>query len=234
MLITIVIPAYNESQNLKILVKNIFGNLNTAGVIIVDDSTLEKEKEELRKISQKYPAGSVKIIFRGQKSGRGSAVMDGLKASLKDKETKYFFEMDADLSHDPKELKLFLDKKNKADMIIGSRYLNTSHIVKWPWWRVLQSRIINKILNVWLGLKITDYTDGYRLYSRKAVEYLCQLTLKEKGFIALSEIAFRLKKKGFKISEVPISFTDRTFGKSNANIKELLNSLAGAVRIRFY
>ena len=145
----------------------------------------------------------------------------------------YFFEMDADLSHDPAELNRFLKLKDKYDMIVGSRYMQGSKITKWPWWRLAQSRVINKILNLWLGLSLTDYTEGYRLYGRSAVEFLTSTKLKEKGFISLSEVAFKLKKAGFKICEVPVSFTDRTLGKSNANTKELLNSLIGAIRIRF-
>ncbi len=227
----VIVPALNESGNLKILVPNIFKNLSDSKVIIVDDSG-DIENKKLHTVMLEH-GNRVEIINRGQKLGRGSAIIDGLKSGMKDKNIRYFFEMDADLSHDPAELSRFLKLKDKYDMIVGSRYMQGSKITKWPWWRLAQSRVINKILNLWLGLSLTDYTDGYRLYGRSAVEFLTSTKLKEKGFISLSEVAFKLKKAGFKICEVPVSFTDRTLGKSNANTKELLNSLIGAIRIRF-
>lgn len=122
---------------------------------------------------------------------------------------------------------------SKTDLVIGSRYLNKSRITKWPLKRLILSKIINFFINKWLGLKLSDYTNGFRLYNRKAVEFLTKVPLKEKGFIALSEIAYRLKKNNFKISEVPIVFTDRTYGKSSAGLKEFVASLIGIVRIKF-
>lgn len=226
----VIVPALNESGNLKILVPNIFNNLSGSKVIIVDDSGVSENKK-LHVLMKKY-GNRVEIINRGKKLGRGSAVIAGLKSGLQDKNIKYFFEMDADLSHNPNEIVRFLKYQN-FDMVVGSRYTKDSRIVKWPWWRLVQSRVINFLLNLWLGLSLTDYTDGYRMYSRPAVEFLGKTKLREKGFISLSEVAFKLKKAGFKITEVPVSFTDRTLGKSNANPRELVNSLIGAVRIRF-
>ena len=95
------------------------------------------------------------------------------------------------------------------------------------------SKIINGFLKIWLGLSLSDYTNGFRMYNRRSVEFLTKIELKEKGFIALSETAYRLKKAGFTIIEVPISFTDRKFGKSNAGIREHYDALFGAIRIRF-
>jgi dolichol-phosphate mannosyltransferase len=172
------------------------------------------------------------LISRGKKLGRGSAALRGLAEALKHKEIRYFFEMDADLAHSPAEFDRFLAVRHEADLVIGSRYLKASHIVKWPRRRLIQSRVINALLNFWLGINLTDYTNGFRLYSRAAAEFLLGARLQETGFIALSEIAYKLKQNGFRITEVPISFRDRTYGASNANLKELMRSLAGAIRIR--
>lgn len=219
--IAIIIPAYNEVENLRILLKDVRRYLPDAQIIIVDDSPVKTD----------YP-GAI-VISRQRKLGRGSAVLTGFSEALKDKTIKYLFEMDADLAHSPSEFERFLVKRNEADMIIGSRYLGTSRIVKWPKYRLIQSKLINTFLNMWLGLNISDYTNGFRLYSRVAAEFLVRASLKESGFIALSEIAYRLKKNGFRITEVPISFRDRTHGASNANIKEVFQSLIGAIRIRY-
>lgn len=229
--ITIIIPAYNELKNLQILITRIFKKYPDIRVVVVDDSD-KAEYLKLRKTLSIF-GRNVQIIPRFKKMGRGSAVIEGLRLSLKDKKIKVFIEMDADLAHDPNELKLFLREIKSTDMVVGSRYRSTSKIINWPITRLIQSRIINLFLKVWLGLNLTDYTNGFRAYSRRATEFLVKQKLKEKGFISLSETAFKLKEAGFKISEVAITFRDRRYGKSNANLKELMLSLQGAIRIRF-
>lgn len=228
--IAIIIPSYNEQKNLHILLKDIRKYLSGALVVIVDDSSLEKTTDLLKMLRQHY--SKTILISRGQKLGRGSAVIRGFLETLKHKQIQYIFEMDADLAHAPEEFDRFLAVRNKADLIIGSRYLKQSMIIKWPFRRLAQSKIINVFLNIWLGLNLTDYTNGFRLYCRKAAEFLLSVQLRETGFIALSEIAYKLKKNGFRIVEIPITFRDRTYGRSNANIVEILRSLMGAVRIR--
>ena len=236
--IGIIIPSYNEAANIEILTKRIFLYLPEAKIIIVDDSN-PKENSSIKKYVRERnpPAGGKKIILisRLKKLGRGSAVIDGLKEMLKNKSINYFFEMDADLAHNPQDFQKFLVsmKSTKADLVIGSRYLEKSKIIKWPLKRLILSKIINTFINIWLGLKLSDYTNGFRLYNRKAVDFLIKAKLKEKGFIALSEIAFKLKKNKFKIAEVPINFTDRKYGKSSAGVGEFAWSLIGIIRIRF-
>lgn len=228
--IAIIIPTINESENIPILLRGIFQNLPDAYVVIVDDSG-EKEHKKLQQKIKKQKM-NILLLKRTKKSGRGSAVLYGMKEALKNKQIQYFFEMDADLAHDPKELHIFLGKE-KADLVIGSRYLSKSVIMDWPIRRLFLSKLINTFLSLWLDLRLSDYTNGYRLYSRKAVTFLLGQHLYEKGFIALSEVAYVLKKNKFTIKEVPITFTDRKYGKSNADIKELISSLKGALRIRF-
>ncbi len=218
--IAVVIPAYNEEKNLRILLKDIYRYLPDALVVIVDDSP-----------AKMILPGTI-VISRGQKLGRGSAVIRGLAEALTHKEIRYCFEMDADLAHSPSEFNRFLKERSTADLIVGSRYLKQSHIVQWPRHRLVQSRLINAFLRIWLGLHLTDYTNGFRLYSRKAAEFLLTAPLRETGFIALSEIAYKLQQNGFRIMEVPITFRDRKYGFSNANVQELFRSLAGAIRIR--
>ncbi len=227
----VIIPAYRESKNIPTLLVRIFKILPKAMIVIVDDSPKE-ESEKLKK-NLRYKNRQMRIICRSKKLGRGSAVIMGLKEALKDNKLQYFFEMDADLAHDPKDFEKFLRKRDEADLIIGSRYLSGSKIINWPARRFILSRIaINTFLKIWLGLHLSDYTNGFRLYNRKAVEFIMKANLREAGFISLSETAYKLKKAGFKISEVPISFTDRKYGKSNAGVRELIKSLIGAIRIR--
>lgn len=234
--IAIIIPSYNESTNIAILVKKIALSLPRAYILIIDDSNPEENKklQASLKQSSREISGRAKIISRFKKLGRGSAVLLGFKEMLGNKSIQYFFEMDADLAHDPQDFAKFLDtfQATNADIVIGSRYLSNSQITEWPLWRLVLSRLINFSINLWLDLKLSDYTNGFRLYNRRAVEFLSSIHLRERGFISLSEIAFRLKSNRFKIVEIPISFTDRKHGKSNANSKEFISALIGLIRIR--
>lgn len=230
----IIIPSYNELDNLRILLKKIRTYLPQATIVIVDDSNpLENSKLEHYILGQKYP---VILLSRFSKLGRGSAVMAGLREIVKNKSITCFFEMDADLAHDPKDFATFLRKMDlkKADLVVGSRYLTQSKIVHWPLRRLILSKLINWFINCFLGLHLTDYTNGFRLYSQRAVIYLTRSKLNETGFIALSEIAYKLKTKNYILTEVPITFTDRKFGASSATIHEFYRSLVGLIKLRLF
>jgi dolichol-phosphate mannosyltransferase len=229
--VVVIIPVYNEAENVPILVKKIFLVLPLASVIIVDDSA--HAQNAALKSNLRTQKGNVRLISRGKKSGRGSAVIRGFSEAVKDKTITHFFEMDADLTHDPAELTKFLENIGDFDMIIGSRYIEGSYIHDWPLIRLVLSKCINTFLNLWLHLSITDYTNGYRLYTRRAVEYLLSQKLRETGFISLTEMAYRLNVGHFRIKEIPTSFTDRLHGKSSAGVEEHVRSLIGALRIRF-
>ncbi|EKD90402.1 MAG: hypothetical protein ACD_31C00005G0028 [uncultured bacterium] len=229
----VIIPSYNESASLKILVNKIFKNLKGAKIIIVDDSP-KKENQRIKNLIKKLNNKDIQLISRTKKLGRGSAVMEGLLKALKNKKTRYFFEMDSDLSHKPEEFKLFIDKfkAEPSDLIIGSRYLKDSKLINWSRKRILFSKFINILLGLFLGLNISDYTNGFRLYNRKAVEFLVKTKTKSKGFILLSETAFKLKQKGFKISEVPTTFLERRYGQSSVGPNEFINALVGVLKIK--
>lgn len=228
----VVIPTYNESRNIKILISRIFKILPKTIIVVVDDSS-GNEHRDTKNICAKYKK-SVLYVSRNKKNGRGSAVLDGMKIALAQTTSKIIVEMDADLAHNPNEIPRLCTPIGKYDIVVGSRYMSGSNIVKWTRVRIIQSKIINFFLKYWLGLRLTDYTNGFRAYSRRACQYLVSIPLREKGFIALSESAYMLSKKGFRITEVPISFTDREYGKSNADLKELFYSLFGVIKLRLY
>lgn len=229
----LIIPAFNEYKNLSVLLPDIMKAFPSITVFVIDDS-LGHEQISLEKLCSSYTSKIV-YICRKSKLGRGSAVIDGLRRAFHmSSNFKYFLEMDADFAHNPEEIPNLIHGLHEADLVIGSRYLSGSAIMNWPKSRLYQSRIINFFLTYWLNLHITDYTNGFRAYSRKAVDSLLSLQLREKGFIALSEIAYKLQKQGFRITEVPISFTDRKYGVSNATLVELLSSLKGVILLRLF
>ncbi len=229
-----IIPSYNESENIILLINKIRKFYPKSKIIIVDDSSPE-EKNKINKLLSKTDKRDIVYFPRKKKMGRGSAVIEGFKIALEDKKITHAFEMDADLSHNPEEAQEFISKlkKENSDLVVGSRYLSESKIIKWALWRVVMSKIINKFLSLLLSLNLSDYTNGYRLYSRRALEYLTKTKIESSGFIVLSETAYKLKKNNFKISEVPTTFVERQYGKSSYGNRELLTSLADILQIRF-
>ena len=227
--IGIVIPAYNEKENILKLIKGIRKYLNCI-ILIVDDS---KDKD-VKKILSKNNIKNLKYFNRGKKSGRGSAVLFGFKKLIKKQKISCFIEMDADLSHSPTELRRNISffYKNSLDLLIGSRYLNESKIINWPLSRRVLSKLSNILARKLLGVPIKDYTNGYRFYSKNAARTVitkCNRT--GGGFIILSEIILVLWKKGYKISEIRSIFRNRIRGESSVNIKLIFESLVGLFRL---
>ena len=229
--IAIVTPSYGEFKSIPALIKKIRKILPKAEIVIVDDSPKD-ENLMLKTLLKKEK--NVKVISRFKKLGRGSAVLAGFKEAFKNKTIEYFFEMDSDLAHDPKEIPRFVKKigAGNFDLIVGSRNLPGGRTINIPKNRIVLSKIINKFLHFWLGVKLTDYTGGFRLYSRASVEFLLRAQLKSTGFIALSEAAYKLNRNGFKIAEVPITIHNRIHGKSNVDAKEFINSLFFVLKMR--
>lgn len=229
--IAIVTPSYREFKNIPVLIKKIRKILPESEIVIVDDSPKDQSLS-LKKLLNKQK--NVKVISRFRKLGRGSAVLAGLKEAFKNKTIEYFFEMDSDLAHDPKEIPRFVKKigAGNSDLIVGSRNLPGGKTINIPKNRIVLSKIINKFLYFWLGVKLTDYTGGFRLYSRASVEFLLRAQLESTGFITLSEAAYKLNRNGFKIAEVPITIHNRIHGKSNVDAKEFVNSLFFVLKMR--
>ena len=228
MSLTVIIPAYKETDNIKILIDKLNENLQDINIIIVDDSP----DESMREIIKKY--NNLKYIYRGKKLGRGSAVLHGMKDAIENNNLDMIIEMDADLSHDPSELKknLILFKKNNCDLLISSRYMKKSRIINWSIQRKIFSFLANKLAKFLLKVPITDYTNGYRVYSKKAVSHIIQRCGNiGDGFIILSEILVELYYNNFKVLETDTIFKNRVRGESSVNLKEITNSLFGLIKI---
>ena len=226
--ISIIIPTFKERENIKNLINLIKSEIEISKIIIVDDSPNEEIKNEIRIFDD------VEYIYRGKKLGRGSAVIEGLNFSQKNFNSEIFVEMDADLSHDPKELKenLKLFKKNNCDLLISSRYLKESKIINWPFSRKIFSYLANRLARFLLGIPISDYTNGYRIYSKNAVNHISNNCGNiGDGFIILSEILVQLYYNGFKVGETKSKFVNRTRGESSLNLKEILNAFFGLLKI---
>ena len=227
MKITIIIPSYNEKENIEKLVSEIKKIKQVTKIIIVDDS-----KDGLNEIK----SNKVIIINRRKKLGRGSAIIEGINLAIKNKQSDVFIEMDADFSHSPSELpqliKIFA--KKKLDLLIASRYLRNSKISNWGLNRIIFSRFSNILAKILLRIPITDYTNGYRIYSRKSAELISKNCGKiGDGFIVLSEILMHIYYNNYKIDEYKTTFKNRVRGKSSVSIKEIVNSFLGLFKIFF-
>lgn len=230
--IGIVIPAYNEKENIIRLIKKIRNNLDCL-IIIVDDSSDLKTK----KIIIKNKLKNVRYFNRGKKLGRGSAVIFGFKKILKlKKNVSCFIEMDADLSHNPSELKRNIKyfHSNSLDLLIGSRYLSESKIINWPLSRRILSKMSNMLARVLIGAPINDYTNGYRFYSKSAAKTIIQKCNNTSGFIILSEIILVLWIKKFKISEIKSIFKNRVRGESSVDLSLIIESLIGLFKLYLF
>lgn len=222
--IAIIIPAFNEKKNLEILTKHILQIIPSANIYIVDDS---KDKDQIPYLKKK---NKINYHLRKNKKGRGSAVIYGMKKALANKKNQTFVEMDADFSHSPKELinNINFYHKNNFDLLISSRYLPSSKIIDWPLKRRIFSLLANFLIGIVLQLNISDYTNGYRIYSKRSAKCIIKECGKiGDGFIILSEILLTLKKQDYKIGEISSIFKNRNRGKSNVNLRLILGSLKG-------
>jgi len=225
--IGIVIPAYNEDRTVIKLIKEINNKILISKIIIIDDS----EQSKIKNINLLF--NNVIYVNRKKKLGRGSAIIFGLKI-LKKIGINIFIEMDADFSHSPNEIKknIILFKKRKLDLLIASRYLKKSKIINWPMKRKIFSRISNLFAKFLLKIPVSDYTNGFRIYSEKSVKIIIYKCGKVgDGFIILSEILMELWLNKLNIGETCTTFINRNRGESSVNLHLIYRSFVGLIKI---
>lgn len=233
----VVIPSYKEQDNIAALIGRVRAVLPEAWIVVIDDSPDLATVEAAERARAALPLGDrVNAVHRQEKDGRGSAVLEGMKRLL-EAGCRRVVEMDSDFSHPPEEIPGHLNaaRGQGLDLLIASRYLPESRIENWPFKRRVFSRCSNGLARLMLGVPISDYTNGFRFYSRRAVEEAVRTCGKlGKGFIALSEILVKLELAGFTIGEAPTSFVNRLRGESSVTLKELTWAVTGLFRIKAY
>lgn len=229
MKVLIVIPTYNERENIIRQVEAIMKLPLNLSVVIVDDNSPDGTGAAADKLSKKFER--VKVIHRTGKGGRGSACIEGFKYAVK-QDVDYIFEMDADLSHDAKEIPRFLEKIKDYDLVIGSRYSKDSQIVNWGKKRAVFSKLANLYARAVLGIPITDYTNGYRCYRKHVLENLEYDKIVSTGYVVISEMTYQIAKKGYRIGEIPTVFINRRQGDSNLSLTEIVNAFVSVLRLK--
>ncbi len=210
----VIIPTYNEKENITAIINAVFSQQHDYHILIIDDGSPDGTADIVKDMMTKY-SEELHLIERPGKQGLGTAYLTGFKWAL-EHGYDYIFEMDADFSHSPDDLDRLLDAcvEQGADLAIGSRYVSGVNVVNWPMGRVLMSYFASVYVRFVTGMKIMDTTAGFKCYSRKVLEAIDLDNVRLKGYGFQIEMKFTTTKLGFKVVEVPIIFTDRKQGKS--------------------
>ena len=227
--IAIIIPTYNELENIEKLIFEVKKKLPESEIFIIDDSNTQEIGALIK--SKNLQAN---YFHRDNESGRGSAVIYGSNKAIKDQEYKIFIEMDADFSHDPNELIRNIDFfiKEKLDLLIASRYLPGSKIINWSLSRRILSKLSNFLARNLLNIPLKDFTNGFRIYSPRAIERIISSCGNiGDGFILLSEIIVVIKNNLMQIGEIQTNFVNRERGVSSVNFKLVMASLYGIIKL---
>ena len=226
----VIIPTYNEAENLRPLLEAIFSFVSTTDILIVDDHSPDGTGELADSIAAED--SRVRVLHRPGKLGLGTAYIAGFKYAIAHGYDAAF-EMDADFSHDPRYLPDFLTAIEHADLVIGSRYVRGGGTPNWSLVRRFISGGGNIFARFLLGIPVHDCTAGYRCYRREVLESIDLDTIQSQGYAFQVELAYRVMQQGFRIVEIPITFMDRRVGKSKMSRKIVIEAFAYVLRARF-
>lgn len=229
----VIIPTYNEKENVENIVRAVFGEPKKFHVLIIDDGSPDGTASIVKSLQKEFPE-KLHIIEREGKLGLGTAYITSFKWAL-EHQYEYIFEMDADFSHNPDDL-LKLHKacsEEGADVAIGSRYISGVNVVNWPMGRVLMSYFASKYVRIITGLRIADTTAGFKCYRREVLETIELDKIKFKGYAFQIEMKFTAYKCGFTIKEVPIIFVNRVLGNSKMSGGIFGEAILGVIRLKW-
>jgi dolichol-phosphate mannosyltransferase len=215
----IVVPTYNEKDNLPIMIESLFNlNIEDLNILIVDDNSPDGTGKIADEISEKHP-DEVSVLHRKGKLGLGTAYLAGFKYCL-EHEADQIVQMDADFSHNPEKVKELIDRLKESDMALGSRYVKGGSLDEdWAFWRKGLSSFGNLYTRLILKMPIKDVTGGFRAWKRETLEGIPLERVKSQGYAFQIEMAYITHLKGYSISEVPIYFADRSRGDSKMSLK---------------
>ncbi len=224
----VIIPTYNERENLPLIVRRVHAARPDVHVLVVDDGSPDGTGQLADELALADP-DRVHVMHRISKDGLGAAYLAGFAWGL-GRQYSVLVEMDADGSHAPEELSRLLEAVDAgADLVIGSRYVPGGTVRNWPWRRLALSRTANTYSRVLLGVDINDITAGYRAYRREVLEKIDLGAVESKGYCFQIDLTWRAINAGFSVVEVPITFTERELGvskMSGSNIREAMSKVA--------
>lgn len=207
----IVVPTYNEKENLSRIVNRLLSLPVPVDVLIVDGNSTDGTSKIADDLGAKNP--EVHVLHEKEKSGLGRAYLAGFKWALR-QNYEYIFEMDADSSHNPDDIPQFLEAAHNADLVLGSRYVNGIRIINWPLKRLMLSKAAANYVRIITGMPFTDPTGGYKCFRRRALEAIDLDAVRSNGYSFQVEMTHKIWRQGLKVVEVPIIFTERMHGRS--------------------
>ena len=232
--IALVIPTFNERENVEILIPRIFLlGVRDLQMLVVDDNSSDGTGEALETLSRRYP---IQVINRPEKQGLGTAYTMAFKTLLQRSTRErpdYIIQMDADMSHDQNVIPTMLEQIENHDIILGSRYIPGGRIENWESSRRFLSKAGNLYARIILGVPYRDITSGFKCYRRQVLENIDLDSLNSVGYNFQIETIYKAHKKGFRISEIPITFTERRVGVSKMNFPIILESFWKVLKLRF-
>ena len=227
--ILIIIPTYNEVDNMGKLIPIILEKNPQIDILVIDDNSPDGTGRLVECWSQK--TSRVKLLKRDNKMGLGTAYVAGFRFALKS-DYDFIFEMDADFSHDPKEIPCFLESIKDHDLVIGSRYIKGINVVNWPLGRILLSWFASLYTRIVTGMPIHDVTSGYKCFRKEVLQSIDLDKIYSDGYAFQVEMHFKVWRKGFKIKEIPIVFVDRCRGVSKMNSSIIGEAALMVIRLR--
>ncbi|MDR1602741.1 MAG: polyprenol monophosphomannose synthase [Tannerella sp.] len=230
----VIIPTYNEKENIESIIRAVFGLDKAFDVLVIDDGSPDGTAGIVKNLQEEF-SGRLFLIERSGKQGLGTAYICGFKWSV-EHGYDYIFEMDADFSHNPDDLpRLYAAcAEGGADVAVGSRYCNGVNVVNWPLGRVLMSYFASAYVRFVTGLKVHDTTAGFKCYRRETLETVELDKIHFKGYAFQIEMKFTASKCGFKIVEVPIIFVNRVLGTSKMNTSIFGEALFGVMKLKWW
>ncbi|NIK74234.1 dolichol-phosphate mannosyltransferase [Thermonema lapsum] len=228
----VVVPTYNEIENIEPLIRSVMGLAVPLDLLIVDDHSPDGTAARVRALQEEFP-GRLHLIERPGKMGLGTAYITGFRYALA-RHYKYIFEMDADFSHNPQDLlRLYAACAQEGyDVAIGSRYITGVNVVNWPMKRVLLSYFASQYVRFITGMPVKDATAGFKCYRREVLETIDLDSIAFVGYAFQIAIKFQAWKYGFKLKEVPIVFTERTHGQSKMSFRIFKEAFWGVIKLK--
>lgn len=229
----VIIPTYNEKENIEKIIRAVFSLPKCFHILVIDDGSPDGTAEIVHGLIRKEFSDRLFILERSGKLGLGTAYITGFKWAL-ERDYEYVFEMDADFSHDPKDLPRLYEACHSGgyDLAIGSRYVSGVNVVNWPMGRVLMSYFASKYVRFITGFKVNDTTAGFKCYKRKVLETIELDKIRFKGYAFQIEMKFTAYKIGFRIKEVPVIFVNRREGTSKMSGGIFGEAFFGVMRLR--
>ena len=228
----VVVPTYNERENIENLIASVQAQPGNIDVLVVDDNSPDGTGDLAEELAARTP-GKVSVLHRDRKEGLGPAYLAGFQHVLANMHHELIMQMDADLSHDPAYLPKFVKAAESYDLILGSRYVKGISVVNWDFKRLLLSKTASRYVRLVTGLPYTDLTGGFKCWRRKTLEGIGLRHVSARGYIFQTEMTYRAYRKGFRVGEIPIIFYERNMGRSKISWPIIVEALFRVGLLRF-